>query len=130
MSADGIILVVDDEPVIRMDLVDSLTGLGYRLVEAGSVAEALRILADEKGNITAIVTDVGLPDGRGDDLARKAREDYADMPIVITTGYGDSALRETLRADDGRTILLTKPYDPGQVVEALQRFGVSQSRTN
>jgi FixJ family two-component response regulator len=87
------------------------------------------MLADEKGNITAIVTDVGLPDGRGDDLARQAREDYPDLPVVIITGYGDNALRERLSKDTGIT-LLTKPFYPEQVVEALRKLGVPQPTLN
>lgn len=68
------ILVVEDEAMIRMDLTYSLQQMGYDVVEAFSIADAKRHLDGGEGAlISAIVTDIGLPDGRGDEFAGTLR---------------------------------------------------------
>ncbi len=118
----GSVLVVEDEPMIRMDLAYSLTQLGFKVREAGSSAEALKVMAEEGDEISALITDVGLPDGRGDELALRMRVDRVNLPVIVTTGYGGAAQGNLVK--DSWTAFLAKPYHPDQVAEALRRMGV------
>jgi CheY-like chemotaxis protein len=64
MAAACIVLVVEDEPLIRMDLVDRLSRLGCAVLEAGSAAEAIAILEQHR-EVTVVFTDVQMPGTMG-----------------------------------------------------------------
>jgi len=81
------ILVVEDNPDVKVVAVSLLEELGYRTIAVETAAEALGVLAAGQ-NISLIFTDVALPgeiDGLA--LARKVTHDYGHLPIVLTTGY-------------------------------------------
>ncbi len=118
-----IILMIEDEPLIRLDMASNLRDVGYEVIEAGSVAEALAQVKEHGDQLGAIMSDIGLPDGRGDDLVLKLRTQYAGLPVLITTGYEDPALKAKFR-NDPATTFLSKPYFVEEVVDALQRMGV------
>lgn len=117
------VLLVEDEMLVRMMVVDHLEELGFRVVEAGSAAEARERLAADDGATAAAVVDVGLPDGKGDALAAEIRDQRPGLAIVIASGYGEHDLRERFRGDS-RIAILGKPYDPDQLVAALAALGV------
>ena len=79
-------LVVDDEPLVRMDLVDMLVTAGYRTLEAGCAAEAIEILESDP-DIRVIFTDIQMP-GSMDGLALShfVRERWPPTIIVICSG--------------------------------------------
>lgn len=122
-ASPGSVLVVEDEPIIRMNLALGRGDLGYRIVEAGSVAEAEAQISGLNGGIAAVVVDIGLPDGRGDDLVQKLRRTRGGIPAIITTGYEDDALRRKF-AGDTYTALVGKPCDPADVAGTLLKMGV------
>jgi DNA-binding NtrC family response regulator len=116
-----VVLVVEDEPIIRMELVDSLVDFGFQVKEAGSLGEARQIL--QHGGVAALITDVALPDGRGDELALQARKSHAELPVIMTTGYGDEVLKGEF-AGQGYTAFLTKPYRAEQIADLLRNMGI------
>ncbi len=117
------ILVIEDEAMIRLDLVDSLQELGFDAVEAVSLADAERHLQEGAPSLSAIVTDIGLPDGRGDDFAGKIRTRCPDVPVIVATGYTDPRMREKFR-DDPKVAVVAKPYYPEQIVATLRKLGM------
>lgn len=119
------ILLVEDEMLVRMMVVDHLEDLGFRIVEAGSAAEAIEQLGAADGRVGAAVIDVGLPDRRGDVLAAEIREAHRHLPIVIASGYGEQDLKERF-AGDPRVAVLPKPYEPDQLVAALRGLGIDR----
>jgi two-component system KDP operon response regulator KdpE len=86
MAREVTVLVVDDEPPIRRFLRTSLTGQGYRVVEAESGAEALKALTRDKPDI--VILDLGLSDMNGLDVIRAIRQS-SDLPIVVLSVRGD-----------------------------------------
>jgi DNA-binding NarL/FixJ family response regulator len=90
--------------------------------EAGSVAEA-RVQLARPDEIGALIVDIGLPDGAGDDLIAELRHICATLPAIIATGYEDPALRLKFAADP-YTALVSKPYDPADVVRMLEKIGM------
>lgn len=90
------ILVVEDEPLLRMLVVETLAECGCLTVEAGSFAEALKELHKFGGELAGAIIDLGLPDKPGDDLIREIRASRPDLPILLATGYESDTIRERL----------------------------------
>ena len=115
MSAAGrVVLVVEDEAIIRMILVDALEDAGFVTVEAGHADAAIARFA-ARPDIAAVVTDLRMPgamDGLG--LAQWMRSHAAHVPIIITSGFAGLPDRADLNPCIVRVV--TKPYDPAEVV--------------
>ena len=104
-----VILVVEDEPDVRLSTVGMLEELGYAVVEAADGASALQLLAD-RPEIRLLFTDVGLPGGmNGRQLAEKARETRPDLKVLYTTGYARNAIIHHGRLDPGVELMI-KPF--------------------
>ncbi|NLS00427.1 response regulator [Rhizobium sp. P38BS-XIX] len=108
-SGQTTILVVDDEPLVRMVAVEILEELGYSVLEADDAPSALKIFR-ARPDIDLIVTDVGLPNGmNGRQLADAVRIDRPDFPILFVTGYAENAVLNHGHLDRGMQVL-TKPF--------------------
>jgi signal transduction histidine kinase/DNA-binding response OmpR family regulator len=121
-AAAPIVLVVEDEVLLRMFVVDLLTEAGYRVEEAGSFAQAQVKISEIANKLGAAIIDLGLPDRPGDELIAEIRAAGADIPIVLASGLGDAQVRERI-AQDGRMRTLTKPFPAEALVGALQSLG-------
>jgi len=84
------LLVVEDDDIVRMLMVEVLDELGYTVIEAEDGKAALQVLANSSQPLELMMTDVGLPDMRGDVLAGKARELRPLLPVLFASGYADS----------------------------------------
>lgn len=118
------ILVVEDDSILRMFIVDGLREVGYQVEAVATAAEALGKLRDNDEGFDGAVIDYGLPDRRGDVLAAELRKINGDLPMVIASGYHEDMLRGRF-SPDGRTVLLSKPYDGRQLRKALDQLGIS-----
>ena len=112
------VLIVEDEPATIRLMARLLRGLGHRVVAAETLAEAARWL-DGPEPFDLIVSDIGLPDGTGLDLMRRARAARGDLPGIALTGFGTVEDIEQSR-QAGFTAHMTKPIDFNQL-EALIR---------
>lgn len=91
MSADkSIILVVEDDAIVRMLIVDVLDELEFKVLEADGCEQALEFLNDEDQHIDLMMTDVGLPVMDGRELATQARMVRPELPILFASGYAES----------------------------------------
>lgn len=84
------LLVVEDDDIVRMLIVEVLDELGYNAIEASSAAAALKIIENPAQPLALLMTDVGLPDLRGEELAAKARETRPNLPVLFASGYAES----------------------------------------
>lgn len=84
------LLVVEDDDIVRMLMVEVLDDLGYKVIEAEDATAALRVLEDPDQALALMMTDVGLPDMLGEELAGKARELRPLLPVLFASGYADS----------------------------------------
>ncbi|MFJ4385339.1 response regulator [Pseudomonas sp. NPDC089408] len=84
------LLVVEDDDIVRMLMVEVLDELGYTVIEAEDASAALGILENPDQPLALMMTDVGLPDMRGEALAGKARELRPLLPVLFASGYADS----------------------------------------
>ena len=105
------VLVLDDEPALRMIIVEVMQGLGYATLEAGDGAEALRILQSPRQRIDLLVSDVGLPGGmNGRQVADAARIARPGLKVLFITGYAENAVLSHGHLDPGMHVM-TKPFE-------------------
>ncbi len=127
MSAAGVgsatILLVEDEILVRMFAVDALEDAGFRVLQAGTAAEAMQALRAATG-VRAAIIDMGLPDRPGDQLAAEVQALHGALPIVIASGRSGRELREKF-AGNPRIAVLVKPYTGPLLLEALAELGVA-----
>ncbi len=90
-GADEIILVVEDDLLMRRLSADSLRELGYTVIESDSAAGALALLA-EAPSVTLLFTDVVMPEMNGRTLAEEALHRRPDLRVLFTTGYTRNAV--------------------------------------
>ena len=103
------VLVVDDEPTVRMLVTDILEDLGYASIESGDSATGLKVLQSDV-RIDLLVTDVGLPGGmNGRQMADAARIARPDLKVLFITGYAENALLGNGHLAPGMAVL-TKPF--------------------
>lgn len=119
------VLVVEDEPLLRMMAMDMIEDAGFDPVEARDADEAIAILEARK-DINIVFTDVDMPGSmNGLRLAAAIRDRWPPIEIVITSGH--------FRLDDSsipaRTVFFPKPYDHAEVVATLRWMATSTGRT-
>jgi PAS domain S-box-containing protein len=103
------VLVVDDEPSVRMLVGEVLEDLGYAAIEAGDGVSGLRVLQSDV-RIDLLITDVGLPGGiNGRQMADAAREWRPDLKVLFVTGYAENAAIGNGQLEPGMHVL-TKPF--------------------
>jgi CheY-like chemotaxis protein len=117
MQADPpVLLVVEDDFLVRLTLVDALSDGGFEVLEAADAREALTLVCD-RDDIAAMLTDINLPGGSdGFALARAARVIRPALPVVYASGrYGG--------AEDGQAVdgsrFLAKPFTPSLAAAVL-----------
>ena len=103
------VLVVDDEPTVRMLVTDILEDLGYTAIEAADSAAGLRVLQSD-ARIDLLVTDVGLPGGmNGRQMAEAGRVARPGLKVLFITGYAENAILGNGHLSPGMAVL-TKPF--------------------
>jgi len=110
------ILVVEDEPHMRRFLRASLTSNGYRVLEAGTVAEAGLVATSH--NPELYLVDLGLPDGDGLDLTKSLRA-WTAAPVIVLSARGRE-LDKVAALDAGADDYLTKPFGVGELLARLR----------
>lgn len=104
-SSPAIILLVDDDPMVREVTAAMLDDLGYGVMEADCGADALELLGRES-RIGLVIADFAMPGMTGADLSRKVAEERPGLPVLLVTGYAD----ERAVAAVGEDRLVLKPF--------------------
>ncbi len=111
-----LVLVVEDEPQMRKFVRIALESHDYRVLEAGTAAEAIQQAVSYTPD--AVVLDLGLPDGDGMDVTRRLRE-WSTVPILVISARGqeDSKVKAL---DGGADDYLTKPFGAAELMARLR----------
>ena len=114
------ILLVEDEPMVRMIARKLLTKHGYHVIEAESGRAALEIWNGQKDSIDMLLTDIVMPDGvSGHDLAMRLQEERPGLPVIYSSGYSAEVFRgEAVFPDDA--VFLGKPYRPEDLLRVTR----------
>ena len=107
-DAGELILVVEDEPGVRVVTVESLRELGYRVIEADGAVAALRLI-EAHPDIALLLTDIVMPEVNGARLAEAARALRPGLKVLFTTGYTRNAVVHNGVVDPG-VELIGKPF--------------------
>ncbi|WGO95479.1 PAS domain-containing protein [Pseudomonas viciae] len=102
------VLLVEDEPAVRMLVRDLLEALGYTALEAQDAKTAIVLLESDR-RIDLLVTDVGLPGMNGRQLAEIARQHRPDLKVLFMTGYAQKAAERQGFLDQGMD-MVAKPF--------------------
>ncbi len=119
MRGTETVLVVDDEPSIRKLLIQTMQPLGYKLLDASSGEDALKVSDEYPGAIDLLITDVVMPGMNGMQLAETLQHQRPGMRVIFMSGYTDGAL---VRNDmlDRKLILIQKPVTPSVVAAKVR----------
>ena len=116
MSAKIQVLVIDDETAILRFLKPALEANNYEMNSAGTVADGIKRIAAETPDI--VLLDLGLPDGDGKNVIRRARE-WSDLPIVVLSAREREA--EKIEALDlGADDYVNKPFNVGELLARMR----------
>lgn len=113
------ILIVEDDPTLRMALLDTLESAGFQVFEACNGKEALLQLMHQ--DIEVIVSDVQMDVMDGNELLKATREKYASIPFVMMTAHA-SVERAVAAMRDGATDYLQKPFEATSLVSTVKRM--------
>lgn len=110
------VLLVEDEDEARQVFSDMLTIHGYRVDAASSVREALEVIA-RGGPPDALITDLRMPGGGGDELVAALRRDHPSLPVLFISAYQQHQL--PVAAHGERQAFLRKPFSSDDLLVAL-----------
>jgi len=117
-SSMACVLIVDDEPLIRWSVAESLEPAGHQVLEAGTAKEALQSFDQTAQLIDVAILDLRLPDSSDLGLMRRIWEVAPQCRIILMTAYGTpELLDEALRA--GAHGVLDKPFDMTRMVSLV-----------
>lgn len=121
------ILLVDDDKAIRAVLTRVLERAGFTVLSAGSAADAERVWSEHDGPIQLLVTDLMMPEVRGDELAQRIVRARPDVKVLYTSGYADAVVlqRGLIRPGDP---FLAKPFMIEDVVSAVRQALTATSK--
>ena len=115
-SSAPLIAVIEDETPIRRFLHASLTVEGFRVLEATTAKEGMRLITQQLPAL--VLLDLGLPDADGAELIRQTRE-WSPMPIVVISARGDEHSK-IAALDAGADDYLTKPFGVGELLARIR----------
>jgi CheY-like chemotaxis protein len=115
------VLVIDDEPTVRMLIADALGDLNYTCIEATDGPSGLEVLRSSK-RVDLLITDVGLPGGlNGRQVADAAQALRPQLKVLFITGYAENAALNHGHIGPGMAVL-TKPFAISDLARRVERM--------
>ncbi len=112
------VLLVEDDELVRMATAEMLSDLGAHVEQTSNAKAALRMLEAQRFDV--LITDISLPDLRGDELAARATAGHPAIGIVFASGY-DAPAAGDRRAGLQQAVYLRKPYNQAALKQALEQ---------
>lgn len=114
----AVVLVVEDNAIVRMGALDLVVSAGYEALEAADADQAIAIL-EERADIDLVFTDVQMPGTMdGIKLAHYIRDRWPPVKILVASGAAIIAESNL----PGGSIFFSKPYEDGAIVQAMARL--------
>lgn len=111
------VLVIDDEPLIRWSVTESLAGLGYTVEDAPDAASALRIVTTSPQPFSVVVMDLRLPDMNDLSLLGTLRQLMPSAQLILMTAFGSPEIMADARALGAEVML--KPFELGELSQLI-----------
>src|ERR1700688_4799113 len=120
MGRAPVILIVEDEALVRLGAVRTIEEAGFEVIEAANADEAIRIL-ESRRDIRVVFTDIQMPGSMdGLKLAHAVRNRWPPIKIIVTSGH--EPLAEHDLPEGGR--FFAKPYNPTEICETLREWAL------
>ena len=119
-GAGETVLVVDDEPAVRVVTKRILQRSGYAVLEAAGGVEALDALREHPGPVHLLLTDVIMPEMNGREVAQRVRGQRPGIRIVYMSGYSPEAIAHDGLLDEGAAFV-RKPFESGLLLQTVRR---------
>lgn len=116
------LLVVEDEPAVRVLVARLLEPHGYTVLQAANGVEALDVVSAHPGEIHLMITDLVMPQMGGVELAAILRSSYPTMKVLYTSGYSEESLPDLLNSPEDGPRLLEKPFDQPALSHAVREL--------
>jgi len=121
LSGTETILIVEDDSSVRRVIVEILQGFGYKVLQAPGGEVALDIIKEKMKNIDLVLTDMVMPDTRGDELADKILKIVSDIKIIYMTGYTNrEKIEKIIKTKD--VAFLQKPFSPNKLGRKIREL--------
>lgn len=114
------ILVVDDEDSFRSVVVRQLANAGFGTIEARDGSEAIRVFGERRGEVTAVLLDLVMPNTGGVEALSMLRYYAPELPVIVTSGYSAFDTAALQEAEHG-VGFLRKPFTAVELTTALRR---------
>jgi signal transduction histidine kinase/CheY-like chemotaxis protein len=118
-KGSGTILLAEDEEQVALILKTMLVALGFTVIEAADGKEALELYLKYAAEITLVVTDMDMPVMDGYELFRELKTLNPKLPIIISSGYGDTVVTSRIASEDIAG-MVSKPYNFDQLREVVK----------
>ena len=112
----AVVLLVDDEPLVRNVVQIALTRSGYQVLVACDGAEALELSAAYEGAIDLVVSDVKMPNVTGPELIARLEKERPGVRVILMTGKSSGTIPPRLRRG-----VLRKPFPPSELVRRVRK---------
>jgi len=119
LAGRPVVLVADDEEVVRRAARRALERAGFEVLEACDGRQAVERYLAERARISCVLLDLTMPGMGGEAALAAIRERGADVPVVLTSGYSDRD-EASAEASDPRVGFLPKPFGPADLVAAVR----------
>jgi PAS domain S-box-containing protein len=119
--SDEVVLVVEDEEMVRGIMARTLRDCGYSVLEAGNGREALDLIETQEGRVSLIVADVVMPDMGGRVMASQLAQRWPEVPVLFTSGYTGLDVVSRGLLEEGREFI-QKPLAPEALVRKVREL--------
>lgn len=118
-QGNGTILLVEDTEQLKFILKTMLETLGFAVIDTSNGREALEVYQKSTADIKMVLTDIGMPIMDGYELFRELKKIKPELPIIISSGYGEAAVTSRIEREEIAGIV-NKPYSFNQLQDVLK----------
>lgn len=122
------VLIVDDEPLVRWSVAETLTDSGYRVTSAGDAVDAMRVMMGSGERPDVVLLDLDLPDSKDLGVLSAMRQASPASSVIVITAHGSQELFDDARKR-GAFASVDKPFEMSSLAPLVARALASQDDT-
>jgi CheY-like chemotaxis protein len=119
LTGSAVILVVDDEELVRRTAANTLAHLGYTILEAANGQEAIEVFQRNSGRIALVILDLNMPVMNGEESLKRLKSIKPDVPVLLSSGFSETEAARRFQSA-GPATFLQKPYTAQHLAEIVR----------
>jgi nitrogen-specific signal transduction histidine kinase/CheY-like chemotaxis protein len=128
LTGSGVILLVDDEELVRRTAATTLTHRGYTILEAGNGQEAIELFQRNAGRIALVILDLTMPVMNGEECLSRLKSMKPDVPVLLSSGFSETEAARRFQSA-GVASYVQKPYTAQHLAELVKAALSGRGRT-